>query len=498
MQINVPTRDEIHLAYTQGEEAVVSLVGKLGQQVVALAEIVSQQSEAIKELQGRLSKDSRTSSKPPSSDGYKKGKRKPRTESLRPKGEKANGGQPGHEGHRLDFSDQVDHTETHEVSRCPHCQHSLKEVEAGGYEERQVFDIPAIRIEITAHRAEIKVCPRCGQESQGVFPSGVTQSTQYGSGVKTWASYLTHQHFIPLERTTQLFADLLGHRISEAMVLKAGASLDRHVAPSTEAIKEQLKSSEVIHLDESGLRVLEKLHWLHVTSTDQLTHYEVHGKRGQVAMDAIGILEDFSGRAIHDHWKPYFQYACDHALCNAHHLRELHYIEKQYQQPWACQMAKLLRSIKKAVDETKAIADTLPSSQLKVFERKYEELLAEGLAANPDHPPMPLPGSPKKRGRRKRTPPLNLLIRLRDFKPQVLAFMYDFRVPFDNNQAERDVRMVKVQQKVSGCFRTLEGAQRFGRIRGYISTARKNAKNVFDAIRDAFDGNPFIPSPEAH
>jgi len=498
MQITWPTRDEIHAAYIQGEEAVVSLLGELGQQVEALAAVVSQQGEALKALQGRLSKDSRTSSQPPSSDGYTKGKRKPRTESLRPRGQKPNGGQPGHEGHRLEFSEHVDRSEIHEVTRCPHCQHSLREVEVEGYEERQVFDIPAIRIEVTAHRAEIKVCPRCGQESHGAFPSGVTQSTQYGSGVKTWAGYFTHQHFIPLERTTQLFEDLLGHRISEAMVLKAGAALDRGVAPSTEAIKEQLKSSEVVHLDESGLRVLEKLHWLHVTSTDQLTHYEVHGKRGQVALDAIGILGDFQGRAVHDHWKPYFHYDCDHGLCNAHHLRELHYIEKQYQQPWAAQMAALLRSIKKAVDETKATADALPVPQLKAFERKYEEILAEGLAANPDSPPTPPPGSPKKRGRRKRTPPLNLLIRLRDFQPQVLAFMYDFRVPFDNNQAERDVRMVKVQQKVSGCFRTLEGAQRFGRIRGYISTARKKGKNVFEAIRDAFDGNPFIPSPEAH
>ncbi len=215
-------------------------------------------------------------------------------------------------------------------------------------------------------------------------------------------------------------------------------------------------------------------------------------------MDAIGILEDFQGRAVHDHWKPYFHYDCDHSLCNAHHLRELHYIEKQYQQPWASQMAKLLCSIKKVVEETKESADHLPAPQIEIFERKYDDILAEGFALNPDLPPTQAAGSPKKRGRPKRTPPLNLLIRLRDFKLQALAFMYDFRVPFDNNQAERDVRMVKVQQKVSGCFRTLEGAQRFGRIRGYISTARKNAKNVFEAIRDALDGNPFIPSPEAH
>jgi len=492
MQITIPTRDEIHLAYTQGEEAVVSLFVELSQQVADLAAVVSQQGEVIKELQGRLSKDSRNSSKPPSSDGPKK----PRTESLRPQGQKPNGGQPGHEGHRLDPSEEPDHTETHEVTCCSHCHHSLSDVEVDGYEARQVFDIPAIRIEVTAHQVELKVCPQCGQTNQGTFPSDVTQPTQYGNGIIAWASYFTHQHFVPLERTTQIFEDLLGHRISEAMVLKAGGTLDQAVAPSTEAVKEQLKSSEILHLDESGVRVLSKLHWLHVSSTHRLTHYDVHGKRGQEALDDIGLLADFSGRAVHDHWKPYFHYDCDHALCNAHHLRELSYIEKQYQQPWACQMAQLLGRIKKAVDQTKGTADHLPASQLVTFEKEYEDLLTAGFTVNPDPPTSPV-GSPKKRGRPKRTPPLNLLIRLRDFQPQILAFMYDFRVPFDNNQAERDVRMVKVQQKVSGCFRTLEGAQRFGRIRGYISTARKNAINVFDAIKDALDGKPFIPSPEA-
>ena len=368
MQITLPTRDEIHAAYIQGEEAVVTLFAGLGQQVAALAAVVSQQGEVIQKLEGRLSKDSRNSSKPPSSDGLKKGKGKKRTASLRPRGEKPNGGQPGHEGHRLDFSDQVDHSQSHTVSNCPHCQESLMGVEAWGYEERQVFDIPAIRIEVTAHRAEIKVCPGCGQKSRGTFPSGVTQATQYGNGVKTWASYWTHQHFIPLERTAQIFEDLLGHRISEGMVLKAGAELDREVGPSIEAIQEQLKSCEILHLDESGLRVLGKLHWLHVASTDRLTDYGIHGKRGREGMDALGIVANFSGRAVHDHWKPYFHYDCDHALCNAHHLRELRYIETQYGQPWATQMAQLLRSIKHAVDETKETADHLSAVQLETFE----------------------------------------------------------------------------------------------------------------------------------
>lgn len=283
---------------------------------------------------------------------------------------------------------------------------------------------------------------------------------------------------------------MVNHRVSEATILKASEELSEQVSEATKAVKEQLQQSEVLNLDESGLRVKSKLHWLHVASTDKLTHYEVHAKRGTEAMDAVGILTNFKGTTMHDHWKPYFKYEdCAHALCNAHHLRELKFIEKQYQQTWSTNMTALLLEIKETAE--KAPNDQLSPNQLETFERKYDNIIKEGLEANPLEP-QPLDA--KKRGPPKQTPPVNLLFRLRDFKPQVLAFMYDFRVPFDNNQAERDVRMVKVKQKVSGCFRTLEGAEQFGRVRGYISTARKNAKNVFEAIRDAFKGIPFIPS----
>ena len=368
-------------------------------------------------------------------------------------------------------------------------------IAAAGYEERQVFDIPALGIEVTAHRAEVKICPACGGKSTGDFPSGVTQAVQYGATIKTWATYFTHQHHIAVERTAQIFDDLVHHPVSDATVLKASEECAVSIAPSAEAVKEQLRVCEVLHVDESGLRVEGKLHWLHVASTDTLTHYEVHAKRGQEAMDAAGILGAFSGTAVHDHWAPYFRYdGCGHALCNAHHLRELQFIAKQYQQPWADDMAELLLEIKAAVEETLSQADSLPAEWLEALERRYDEIVQEGCDANPLAPPA-AEGEAPKRGRRKQTPPRNLLIRLRDFKGQVLAFMYDFRVPFDNNQGERDIRMVKVKQKVSGGFRTLEGAKRFGRIRGYISTARKHAKNVFEAIRDAFDGTPFVPSP---
>jgi transposase len=491
MNLRMPTHEEIHTAYAQGEAAVMALFHEVATQVAELAQQLAQQGAVLQELQARFAKTSRNSSKPPSGDGYGKVKR---TTSLRKAGNKPPGGQPGHDGQTLMASAHPDRTLTYEVPSCAHCQASLQGVEVVGYEERQVFDLPAIRIEVTAHRAQIKVCLACGRANKGAFPAAVTQAVQYGPTVQTWASYFTNQHHIPLERTTEIFADLVQHQVSEATVLKASEHLDRCIAPSTEAVKGMLREAEVLHVDESGLRVTGKLHWLHVASTERLTSYEVHAKRGQEAMEDAGILGAFRGIAVHDHWKPYLKYdECNHALCNAHHLRELRFIETQYQQPWATDMAKLLLEIKAAVDATPEPAMRLSPPELEAFAKRYDVVVQAGFEANP----APIPtteGEGKKRGRPKQPPPVNLLIRLRDFKNQVLAFMADFRIPFDNNQGERDIRMVKVKQKVSGGFRTLEGAQRFGRIRGYISTTRKNAKNVFEAIRDAFEGNPFIPS----
>jgi len=492
MNLRLPTDNEICAAFEKGQGAVLDLFHDVSRQVQELAQQVAKQAAMLQELQARLAKNSRNSSKPPSSDGYGKVKR---TESLRKSGDKPNGGQPGHKGVTLMASAHPDRVESHEVPNCAHCQTSLAVIEAVGYEERQVFEIPAIRIEVTAHRAEIKVCPACGSTSKGTFPESVTQGVQYGPAVKTWASYFTNQHHIPVERTAEIFEDLVQHRVSDATVLKASEQLELCIEPSTEAVKGMLREASVLHVDESGLRVTGKLFWLHVASTEGLTSYDVHAKRGQEAMEDAGILGKFNATAVHDHWKPYFKYnECDHALCNAHHLRELHFIEKQYQQSWAADVADLLLEIKAAVEATPKPAMSLSPSELEAFETRYDAVLQSGFEANPAPSVSPNVGEVKKRGRPKRLPPVNLLIRLRDFKAEVLAFMSDFRIPFDNNQGERDVRMVKVKQKVSGGFRTLEGARRFARIRGYISTARKNLKNVFEAIRDAFDGNPFIPS----
>ncbi len=497
MNIRTPTREEIHAAYERGEEAVVELFGRVGEQIEVLAKHLEQQAEALKELRARLEKDSRNSNKPPSSDGYGKAEAKKRTESLRESGRRPNGGQPGHEGHTLEPSRNPDHTEAHDVESCEQCGKALNDMEVSGYEERQVFDIPAMRIEITAHRAEIKICPACGAQNRGEFPDGVTQPVQYGSGVKTWVAYFPNQHYVSVERTAQIFEDLVAHRVSEATILKSGEELSGHVEPAEAAVKAQLCQAEVMNSDESGLRVNGKLHWLHVASNEQLTYYQVHAKRGQEAMDEAGILPHFSGTVVHDHWKPYFKYGeCSHALCNVHHLRELKFIDKQYEQTWAADMATLLLDIKNVVESTRKDAASLSSEQIKAFEQRYALIVNKGYEANPRPPPEDTGDKPKKRGRPKQTPPRNLLDRFRDFKPQVLAFMYDFRVPFGNNQGEQDVRMVKVKQKVSGSFRTAEGAERFARIRGYLSTARKQTVNAFDAIKNAFDGKPFIPSPE--
>ena len=326
---------------------------------------------------------------------------------------------------------------------------------------------------------------------KGVFPPHVTQPVQYGPRIKAQAAYLNNYQLIPWARTCELLGDFYGHTPAEALVLKSNTAVVDSIAPSLEATQQQLIGSQVVNFDESGLRVEGQLNWLHVASTDYLTYYGVHPKRGQDGMQAIGILPAFEGRAVHDCWPSYFTFDnCQHALCNAHLLRDLLFIVDQYEQGWAQEMIELLLDIKAEVDGAPAQRVSLASERLVHFEQRYDELIAQGLAANP--PPADPP--PKKRGRKKQSPPKNLLDRLQEHKSKVLAFMHDFCVPFDNNLAERDVRMVKIKQKVSGAFRTRTGAETFCAIRSYISTARKHGLNVIDAIHNALTGSPFIPS----
>jgi transposase len=472
--LRLPNEQEIGKAYEQGKEAVMAL----------FQETMLELAERIQALEDQIAKNSRNSGKPPSSDGLSK----PAPKSQRKRHGRKQGGQPGHEGDTLRAISKPDVVELHSVEVCQGCQTSLERVKAQRCEKRQVFDLPAVRLFVTEHQAEIKFCPCCGMENKAVFPQGVSQPVQYGNEIKSQAVYLNQYQMMPVERVSEALEELYGHRVSTGAIVEACQEAAEKVAPVNQAIKKSLTEEAVVHFDETGMRIDGKLHWLHVACTAQMTYYATHAKRGQAASDAIGILTAFRGTAVHDGWKSYFGYSdvC-HALCNAHHLRELEFIRERYGQSWAANFAGLLLEIKQAVE---GAIDTLSEAQILSFSQRYDELVVSGLQANP--PALEPPE--RKRGKLKQSPPKNLLDRLREHKQAVLAFMLDFKVPFDNNQAERDIRMMKVKQKVSGCFRSEAGAKTFCQVRGYLSTARKNGQKALSALRLAFAETPFVPT----
>lgn len=466
--------DDIRAVYRQGEGAVVSLVAMLIDRLNALENEVAR-------FKGIINKDSHNSSKPPSSDQFRK------PHNLREKTGRKSGGQPEHPGKTLAMSETPDIVVDYFVSGKCSCGYCLDNIEALTFERRQEVDIPQVNPKITEHRAEIKKCPGCGKVHKGKFPSNVVAPVQYGAGAKATAVYLNQYQLIPLERTAELFKHLFHLPVSEGSLVTFARQAYEGLEKTENDIVEQIRAAKVAHFDETGMYVEKKRGWLNVAGTQQLTRYFFHDRRGKEAMDAANILPHFNGTAVHDGLKSYFLYTCKHGLCNVHHLREMKFQVEQCHQQWAKNMTRHLIDIKVQVAATKKKQETcLTKEVLECFEKRYDDIIGQGHKENIVIPVKPKPG---KRGRTAQSSARNLLDRFKKYHTAVLLFMYDFDVPFDNNLAERDGRMTKVQQKISGCFRSRMGAYTFCRIRSYISTVRKQGRDVYESIVKVFSVN---------
>ena len=453
-----------------------ALILALFDQVESLMQTVQAMQLRIEALEGQLRKDSHNSHKPPSSDGL----RKKGTQSLRKPSGRKPGGQTGHGGSTLEFTPFPDEVVVHPLaSRCKHCGQPLQ-TQGLPLIRRQVIDLIKPEVRVTEHQGYETHCT-CGQHQRSEFPAEAAAPVQYGSLLKGAMVYLNQQQLLPLARTAQAIKDLYGVKLSPGTVHACITQAAEHLIPSHERIAQAIREQPVAHFDETGQRVAVQLRWLHVAGTAQLTWYFTHDKRGQQAMDEAGILRGFKGVAVHDGLASYRDYDCTHALCNAHHLRELIYLEETTQQPWTRAMIDFLCAAKQEADEARSRQMPMGRRRLIELRRAYEAILEQGEKANPM-------SSVRKgaRGRVKQTPAVNLLRRLRQHGEDVLRFLEDLAVPFDNNQAERDIRMAKLKQKTSGCFRTIKGAHDFAVIRSYIATLRKQGRDVFDALVGVF------------
>lgn len=448
--------------------------------IESLLEIIERLEARIRELEQRLSKNSSNSSKPPSSDGLSK---PPRTTSLRENGKNKSGGQPGHKGETLKQTETPDIIKKHVLTTCPNCHHSLRLSSLLGIVKRQVFDIPPPKIEITEHQAEVKHCKCCNKPVTATFPPGVRAPVQYGEVIRSWSVYYQYQHFIPEDRLQQLFSDLYGIQLATATLTKYNRIAFDALAPFEESILSQVKIAAVKNLDETGFRVAGKTQWLHVASTKNATYYHVSPRRKS-------LLDGLSGTVIHDHWKSYFNLlGVEHGLCNQHHLRELKSIIDHDNEPWAIAMTRILKIALRCRHFHGQNA--IPASRIMRLTKIYDRIIKHGLAFHEAQTPLPSKG---KRGQQPRRTGHNLLLRLFHYKQDVLRFLHDPAVPFTNNDAERDLRMMKCKQKISGGFRSTQGAEQFARIRGFISTVRKQGLNVLNSIQSIFSGNMLIPA----
>ena len=433
--------------------------------ILSLFDVLEGFGRRLKELEGKVEKTSRNSSKPPSSDGLKKEAAKPRK-----KGERPVGGVPGHKGstrQMVDNPDRVEELRPHGFCACGVCLDGLA---ARPGECRQQIEMPEPKATVTEYRQTHLDCP-CGLTHSGVFPPSVTPNVSYGPRLKAYAVGLAQGHFVGLERVCEIIADQCGVQPSDWSVQQWIVKAGQLLTPRYEAGGRAVMDAEVAHFDESGMRIGGALNWLHVAATGTAVYYTSHPRRGREAMDEAGILPGFQGVAVHDHWKPYRVYThCSHALCNAHHLRELNYCEELTGHAWPAGLRRVLLDAKEAVADAKAAGKAaLEPAQRAGLQARYDEQIKVGLDVWPVRPPEP--GGRK--GPVKQHEATNLLLRLRDYKDQVLRFLTDWRVPFDNNLAERMVRPVKVKLKVIGGFRAVGGSQAFCVIREGAQDVRR-------------------------
>lgn len=471
----------------KGDQEIASYFHALLDQNEKLTQIVEKQAKRIQQLEKRvqelerqLGQNSQNSSKPPSSDGF----RKP-TNLRQPGGKK--GAPKGHEGHTLHVVTNPDYVMVHPLETCSSCGFSLKQVPAQELEKRQVFDLPAPRMVITEHQAEKKCCPQCCVQQTASFPSHVRAPVQYGREMAAWTAYLHAYQLLPLERIGQLYADLTGYRPSEATLLAQLEEMTSRLQPLERTIREQLLASPVVHADETGFRVNGKGYWMHTVCNQEWTLLFAHPSRGSKGMDAMNVLPHYKGNLVHDCYASYFkdQYAFRHVLCNAHLLRDCKEIAQYDNHQWATDMTTLLQESWKAARIARSLQQPLSDAVVQAFRSRYDDILQRG---REEWAKDAVPEKTGPRGRKSKSKAANLGGRFLAYKDAVLAFLCDARIPFDNNQAERDIRMVKVKTKISGGFRTSQGAEQFARIRGVISTFRKKQLPILNSLISALQG----------
>lgn len=477
-------REDFKKIYDQGLDATYDLFLQQNKKIEELLKIIESLTERLEKLEKRLSKDSTNSNLPPSSDGFKK---KPK--SNREKSDRKPGGQKGHKGTNLKMVEKPDEIIKIEIENCVFCAHHFSEDEKT-VKKRQEIEIPPLKSHVIEYQSEEGNCSCCGKLTPAQFPDHITTSVQFGKRFKSILIYFNQYQLIPYQRTVEILNDIFKFPFSKGTLFNAISACYKNLKKPEEAVKEALIKSKAVHYDESGGYCNKTRGWFHVSSTALLTFIGFHAKRGKEAINEFGILPNFHNFAMHDFYSSYLKYACNHLLCNAHLLRELKYQTEELKQKWAKKLKDLIIQAKKLVDERKKAGNesSLLKYEIEEIETEFKKIVDHGLKKN-----IRNKGKPGKRGKAAQTDTRNLLERLRDWQKSYLGFIQDFEIPFDNNQGERDFRMVKVQQKISGCFRSEAGAKYFCRIRGYISTVKKNGINVLEALYNALDGNPFIP-----